>query len=224
VDSAIVTTRACCGGDGDGSWGSGDQINIVGNHAAYYYDTPEAGDFPGGLTFSHDIDRFTSNMWLEKNIYRDTQTCRRDYSECTGGSHAGKVCVEKEPAPLDCPGGGTCEVVRLNACGFHIDTPEATTSCGTGEPGDCGGEAPGNNAGGDANPPAWDADVVPHSLYRATTPPIWWCSELETCDWNDVHRGIGAWGDDFGGILCKLPAQIMAEGGTCTPVAAPAPQ
>ena len=98
---------------------------------------------------------------------------------------------------------------------LHQDTPNPDTSCGTSSgPGDCQGGT-GDNAGGESAPAGWVGDQAPHSLYRSsTTPPIWWCEEA--CSWSDVHAGIGAWGDDFGGLLCSLPAQILAEGGQCT--------
>ena len=106
--------------------------------------------------------------------------------------------------------------------GFQIDSPEPTTDCGSGV-GACPSSNPGptpslgTNVEGDRAPAAWANDVIPHSLYRPATPPTWWCQEA--CSWSDVHAGIGAWGDDFSaGSLCKLPAQILFEGGTCTPV------
>ena len=106
--------------------------------------------------------------------------------------------------------------------GFQIDSPLSTTNCGSGK-GSCPSSNPGpspslgTNAEGDRAPATWSGDTIPPSLYRSTTPPTWWCQE--SCSWADVHAGIGAWGDDFNASsLCKLPAQILFEGGTCTPV------
>lgn len=105
--------------------------------------------------------------------------------------------------------------------GFQMDTPEPTTNCGAGV-GACPSSNPGptpslgTNAQGTSAPASWSNDQIPHSLYRTTKPPTWWCQEA--CVWDDVHQGIGAWGDDHTDTLCKLPAQIMAEGGTCTAV------
>jgi len=78
------------------------------------------------------------------------------------------------------------------------------------------GDFVGDNFIGTSAPTLWDVDSIPHSLYRvSTTPPTWWCEEA--CDWSDVRAGIGAFGDDWSVPLCKLPAQIRSEGGTCTP-------
>jgi len=107
--------------------------------------------------------------------------------------------------------------------GFQMDSPNATTDCGTGL-GDCPGSNPGSSPGqgtnveGQMGPSSWSTDAIPHSLYRGASPPSWWCEEA--CAWNDVHQGIGAWGDDLSSTLCKLPAQIRYEGGQCTPVGA----
>ena len=178
-NSSIITNR-----DKSGPWLTADQLNIIGNIAAYYFQSPgSSSGFPDSLHSASDIDNFTTNMWIEKNVFRDDSTC------------------EDDPTP--------------NRCGFHIDDAEASSQCGSAPCSAAGGD-PGDNAGGDANPPAWDGDDVPHSLYRGQAAPSWWCQEA--CAWNDVHQGIGAWGDDFGGTLCKLPAQIMAEGGTCTAI------
>ena len=68
---------------------------------------------------------------------------------------------------------------------------------------------------------AWasGAIAVPDSLYRDSAPD-WWCQEA--CDW-EGETGIGAFGDDFDETLCKLPAQIRQEAGTCTPLTASSP-
>ena len=47
-------------------------------------------------------------------------------------------------------------------------------------------------------------------------PPSWWCQEA--CSWLDT-AGPGAAEANTGGALCKTPAQILHEGGTCTPCA-----
>ena len=103
--------------------------------------------------------------------------------------------------------------------GWWQETAEATTDCGTGT-GDCPGSNPGaspakgTNVEGDSAPAGWSTDTAPASLYRASKPD-WWCDEA--CDWSDVQSGIGAWGDDFSGALCKLPAEItLVDSGTCT--------
>lgn len=191
-NAAIVINR-----DGaEGTFILGDRVNWIGNHAAFYYATSETVvGFPDSLMAWHDFDGegnadspIVTNMHVEKNMFRNTDTCTND------------------PTP--------------NRCGFHQDTPRPDTSCGTAEgPGDCSGGT-GDNAGGDAAPASWASDVIPHSLYRPGTAPSWWCQEA--CEWDDVHNGIGAWGDDFGDDLCELPAQIMAEGNPCTPVPEPA--
>ncbi len=181
--------------DGQSRWAqssndifAGDEFFVIGNTAEFFYSNWLGNSNDDALTGDHDLDSWTTNLWVEKNVFRNTNTCTGDPSS--------------------------------SRCGFHQDTPEATTSCGT-VSGDCiTGTGPngvlGNNYGGDS-PSADhvnDSDI-PHSLYRSSkTAPIWWCEEA--CNWDDVHDGIGAWGDDFGGALCKLPAQILAEGGECT--------
>ena len=73
-----------------------------------------------------------------------------------------------------------------------------------------------NNTVADQSPASWtDTETYPSSLvYDAK--PSWWCDEA--CPWSAVG-GIGAFGDDFNAgspTYCKLPAQILYEGGTCT--------
>ncbi len=72
----------------------------------------------------------------------------------------------------------------------------------------------------------WDQDAptagsdtlnVPTSLYLSSEPD-WWDDDPDVllCEWD--HDGIGAWGDDFSGDLCKLPAEvrcIAGEYGSC---------
>jgi hypothetical protein len=83
-------------------------------------------------------------------------------------------------------------------------------SCGTGFSDAC----PGTNEGA-SGPHTGAGQMFPNTLYRdRSEPPTWWCQE--SCSWDS--DGIGAFGDDFGGALCKLPAQIRAEGGVCTPM------
>jgi hypothetical protein len=106
---------------------------------------------------------------------------------------------------------------NLASSHFNLIAPRAETSCGTElGGGDCLAGGPGfigNNHQGNAAPPAWDAFQMPPSLFL-TDVPSWWCQEACRFD----ERGIGALGDDFSQPLCKLPAQIRHEGGTCTPV------
>ena len=67
------------------------------------------------------------------------------------------------------------------------------------------------NRQSDARPADWAAFRAPDSLvYDAA--PAWWCEEA--CDFS-ASKGIGAFGDEKG-RYCKLPAQILAEGGQCT--------
>jgi len=84
--------------------------------------------------------------------------------------------------------------------------PAATTSCGTG----VGDNCLGTNRSGINGP--LNVTNVPDSFYRSAEPP-WWCEEA--CTWQ-AESGIGAFGDDFSKPLCKIPAQIRAEGGLCT--------
>jgi hypothetical protein len=96
---------------------------------------------------------------------------------------------------------------------FDFVDPVGTTSnrsCGT----SFGDSCPGTNEG--TSGPHSDANLdFPNTLYRTRSePPSWWCQEA--CSWDS--DGIGAFGDNFSGALCKLPAQIRAESGTCTPL------
>jgi hypothetical protein len=110
--------------------------------------------------------------------------------------------------------------------------PLATTDCGsTGAPrggGDCGtqGSRPQlrgrNYSGANAAPPEWGGVTIPTSLFLSSA-PSWWCQEA--CPWSS--EGIGALGDDMSrpAALCKIPAQIRYEGGSCTPLdGVPGPQ
>jgi hypothetical protein len=87
-------------------------------------------------------------------------------------------------------------------------TQDTDVSCGTGWNDAC----PGTNKNVASPDASWDGDY-PTSLYR-TTAPSWWCQEA--CAWS--QDGIGAFGDNFGGTLCRLPAQIRYEEGAggCT--------
>lgn len=72
-----------------------------------------------------------------------------------------------------------------------------------------------NVVGADAAPASWDAFDAPDSLiYDAA--PSWWCQE--SCSFA-AHEGIGAFGDDFSGSLCSLPAERWSKGLACTPLA-----
>jgi hypothetical protein len=110
--------------------------------------------------------------------------------------------------------GGACSVgedwCAFQAIDIGVRTNNATTSCGTGE----GDACPGSNVNRSDPDPSWAGETYPTSFYRSSA-PSWWCQEA--CAWD--QSGIGAFGDDFGATLCKLPAQIRHEGGTCTPLA-----
>jgi len=103
-----------------------------------------------------------------------------------------------------------------DAQSFDMSNPTGTTSnrsCGTAFDDTCLGT---NEYHGTGVHSTAAAGSFPNTLYRdRSTQPTWWCSDAEACSWD--FDGIGAWGDNFGGTLCKLPAQIRAEAGTCTP-------
>lgn len=182
--------------DKAGDWIIADRVNWLGNIARYFLSSPECvNGFADCLRGPHDFDGAgTPSSAAATNMHVEKNVFR-DASTCAGDPTSKR-------------------------CGFHQDSPRSETSCGTSRgPGDCGGGT-GDNAGGDSAPPSWRTDRIPHSLYRPSRrAPSWWCQEA--CSWSDVHAGIGAWGDDFSGPLCKLPAQIRAEGGTCTAVPTP---
>ncbi len=112
------------------------------------------------------------------------------------------------------PQSSACSASEQPYCAFkvHDDTNgrinNAITSCGTGE----GDACPGTNKLTRGPDPSWSG-TYPTSFYRKSA-PTWWCQEA--CAWDQT--GIGAFGDDFDATLCKLPAQIRYEGGTCTPL------
>ena len=54
--------------------------------------------------------------------------------------------------------------------------------------------------------------TYPASLVLSAA-PSWWCQEA--CAWSDTSYGAG---ETTGSSMCKLPAQILAERGTCTPL------
>jgi hypothetical protein len=66
----------------------------------------------------------------------------------------------------------------------------------------------------------WAGFDIPNSMYfdsradwEAQAGAVW-CAEA--CDFDDVYNGIGAWSDDIGGTLCKLPAEIWKDSETCS--------
>ena len=214
-DSSIGTNKD---GEGDGSIRPiGDEFWVIGNTSGYLYASYRADSDDNSLGSTQDVDYLLQggDFWLEKNMFRVNNTCTGtpNNGECVGGDEPGSLCTDVG----DCAGASSsCDEV-LERCGFVMFTPEATTSCGT-VAGDClTGAGPngilGNNYGGDsASADHQDDDAVPTSFYRDSK-PSWWCDEA--CPW-DGETGIGAWGDDFGGVLCKLPAEILKDGTTCT--------
>jgi hypothetical protein len=80
-------------------------------------------------------------------------------------------------------------------------------SCGIAENDSC----PGTNKNVSAPDASWTGNY-PTSFYRSSS-PSWWCAEA--CEWS--QSGIGAFGDDFGGALCELPAEMRYESTSCTP-------
>jgi hypothetical protein len=93
--------------DKSGPWIIADRVNWIGNTASYYLQTAECGNgWPDCMRARHDFDgdgtddsAYTTNMHVEKNIYRNNDTC------------------EGDPSP--------------NRCGFHHDSPNPDTHCGT---------------------------------------------------------------------------------------------
>ncbi len=64
----------------------------------------------------------------------------------------------------------------------------------------------------DTVPTGWDTLDIPTSFYLSSEPD-WWNDDVDgaLCEWD--HDGIGSFGDDFSGDLCKLPAQVRCEAG-----------
>jgi hypothetical protein len=184
--------------DRSGDWDSGSYVNIIGNIAKYFYTTGP----PGG---GNDPSRFPSDV------------LQNGWDIDGGRDNDGKLPfmhLEKN-------------VFIDEVYGWTMISPNSQTNCGTGQ-GLCPAGTPtanggvfGTNVAGSSAPAGWSNDTIPHSLYRDANPPSWWCQEA--CDWADVHNGIGAWGDDFDGTLCKLPAELLYSGGTCTPMTAAPP-
>jgi hypothetical protein len=178
-------------------------VTVVGNTAVGYASRPSTGTDCPNLDPIYGLSRNIEHLWLEKNAWR-----ANNYFEDTS-------------PPFGCnPGEGYCAFYTLDKT---PGTNNAITSFGTvaGE-NDHGGSSAftGTNFYTLAPHASWNVATAnyPTSLYR-TAAPSWWCQEA--CAWDQT--GIGAFGDDFGGTLCKLPAQIRFEGGTCTAMGAPAP-
>jgi hypothetical protein len=101
--------------------------------------------------------------------------------------------------------------------GITLASPEPTTNCGDGAGNRCNATTGvgqfGRNAVAAQAPTTWSGLAIPDSLFLPGV-PSWWCQEACAFD----ETGIGALGDNWNTSLCKLPAQIREEGGTCTPV------
>jgi len=98
-----------------------------------------------------------------------------------------------------------------NVHNFNVQAAFRDASCGTGVDDVC----PGTNKDISSPDVSWSG-TYPTSFYITTGAPTWWCEEA--CAWDQT--GIGAFGDDYGFALCKLPAQIRAESRTCTALGA----
>jgi hypothetical protein len=173
--------------------------SFIGNTALAFMDRPATGPScpnvnPPGPGMTDNMD----HLWAEKNAFR------LGYRNATGGN-----CSPREDW---CAWQTSSEDHILNPTARDL-----TLSCGTGE-GDHA-TCPGTNVNTSAPVSLWTTENYPVSLYRGDTAPSWWCQEA--CAWE--QNGIGAFGDDFGGALCKLPAQIRYENTTCTAMGAPAP-
>lgn len=194
-------------------WGrNGPRITIyrnravgTGKHSAITTDKEKAGSWP----IATDLN------WIGNtaSFFMRTAACVNGFPGCLNTAHD----IDNQVVSMHVE-----KNLYRDPMGFQIDSPDPTTNCGSGV-GACPSSNPGaspslgTNVEGKKAPVSWKNDSIPHSLYRPATPPTWWCQEA--CSWSNVHAGIGAWGDDFtAASLCKLPAQILAEGGTCTPV------
>ena len=203
---------------------------VIGNLAGFFSAAPTTGSGMQNNTDLHDLDGTSSNGndggkfqdgWWEKNRWVSAVTCVSDPGECDTGTEIGSWCK----VDGDCAGPGTCDLnARPDRCGFHMDSPNAWTSCGT-TPGDClTGSGPngilGNNYATEAPSSDHDNDTtyptagyIPPSFYR-TAAPSWWCAESATCDFYDAHQGLGAWGDtvcidDFDAVDASPPLQEL---------------
>jgi hypothetical protein len=202
-----------------------DGVVVIGN-MGYGYASNYGCDYNGNGRCD-DIDRGAGTPggddgYFERNIAFDTKSS----AGCT---------ADKEYNSVAQIGAGCCTGAGTGNCwwGFNLATPQASTQCGTGSASDCPGGIAGDGASEAAAvhgtniealvaPSGWNSETIPFSLYF-TSVEDWeaqtgatWCQEA--CDFEDVHNGIGAWGDDMGGTTCKLPAQIRDEAGTCTPL------
>jgi hypothetical protein len=167
-------------------------------------------------SFSADVDGSTGAPWASSylNVIGNT------YGEFVPTPISGSTCP---PSVRGDPSSNTLSKVvdhiwveknawRANPGNLTVGTSN-NYSCGVSENDSC----PGTNKNVSSPDASWNGSY-PASLYR-TSVPTWWCHEA--CPWG--QDGIGAFGDDFGGALCKLPAQIRYEGGTCTAVSEPPP-
>lgn len=180
--------------DTDGSqepWAA-DFTNVIGNSANTYTSRPSIMASCPDTEDDTTLSDQMNHLWVEDNAYRST----------------------------DLGGDGPFNVGTANgiSCGDRTCSMTSSTYCD--EDSDCPGEetcdaasCPATNKNVSSPDASWTGDY-PTSLYR-TSVPSWWCQEA--CAWDQT--GIGAFGDDFGGTLCKLPAQIRYEAETCTAIA-----
>jgi hypothetical protein len=190
---------------GDSYWGrQGPRNTLYRNRVVY---TGDSEWFAGRYFFPTHVDRF--NVADQMTLIANTTN-------------------EWMASVPGCSSPGTCHDVDNTTTNFHFELntartgirltgPEPTTNCADGAGNRCNNAAGagfiGRNFVGAAAPVAWNGISIPDSLFL-TGVPSWWCREA--CPFDE--SGIGALGDNWNAGLCKLPAQIREEGGTCTPV------
>lgn len=77
-----------------------------------------------------------------------------------------------------------------------------------------------NNVNDVVAPGGWSTYSSPDSLVYSEA-PSWWCQEA--VPWGQMGARFDDYDDIQAGTAPKLPAQILAEGGTCTPLASTTP-
>jgi hypothetical protein len=208
---------------------TGEGFTLIGN---FFYDAGTLGRSPGAPTACMNAGFFDANDGAtgcgdggsSPNDMRDTYWERNIAYGQAGGDgldwhaiHNTTLCDNKPCPP---PPFGTGPDGDHKVFGTNIEAQCAPNL------GDNCSAAP-NHGSGD-----WASMDAPVSLYFASQAD-WeartgqtWCQEA--CAFDTVQGSIGAWGDrgpgaSGGQYYCKLPAEIVASGGTCTPSGAPPP-
>ncbi len=225
----IVPRKVCFDSSGE-NWGrSGLHLNLM--QPPHFCST--LGDCPAGATLCADMhwSGITTEKVMEDpeshvvleggwNIIGNIAPSLHGRPGCEAAVDCGEF---DQPSNVNPPAMARNVWLEGNVFGSQIvldssyGDPDLDCGTGTGKMG-----CPGDNVVAPQAPASWYTSrfsSVPASLFKSRAPD-WWCQEA--CAFDDPHRSIGAFGDkaEAGQVasLCKLPAQIRYEGGSCTPL------